>query len=231
MPAQTLNVLSQLRNSQFGRPKPRHGLRLLFWFANDFVGFDYNNQMVATDNPAHGSYGFKPFHNRIDNGNSPLLPHQYERYYEVGNLNQPKALQLPSYVRQHHTNPQYNSNTDRLIVVMGSGMNIIDRVYVTQHSDRTHFSSDDTFRISQGLIDNIRRLDLDDFLAQMGEQERSVLQSSFSSSQQPAFQPYTPPAYRRAQSSDECPSICEVVAFVLILFLFLMLAGQRGLIF
>lgn len=163
MAIQTLNELNQLRLSRFGRPKPRHGLRLLFWFAHEFIEFN-SNEMVATSQPHYGVFGFHPFHNWADDGDQ-LLPPQSFDYYEVGNLNEANSLNFPAYVREDHTGWQDDSNTDRIIVDM-DGWNV-DRVYVTCHSDLLNFSRSDTYRISHGLINIIRRMSLERFLSEM----------------------------------------------------------------
>lgn len=176
MPVPTLNLLSQLRDSGFGQPAPRHGLHLLFWFAKDFVKFR-GSEMVVSEHPVKGSYGFHRFYNIKDDENTKLLPHQFT-YYEVGNLNEKMASDLPYYVRQQHTRRPDNSNTNRLIVSIDYN-GYIHRVYVTEHSDPTHFSTRGTYCISQGLINSIRGLDLNGFLNQMQERNTSSLQSSF----------------------------------------------------
>lgn len=223
MPVETLNTLIQLRDSSFGRPKPRHGLHLLYWFAKDFINF----QMVPSENPANGCYGFHPFHNRIeDNDNSPLLPHQFLTYYEVGNLNMTKASQLPYYVRQQYTHRPDDSNTNRLIISVNSN-GYIHRVYVTKHSDHTRFSSSGTYRISQGLISSIKGLRLDEFLDQMNYQNTYLQHSSFHRDEahsQPTYRhTYTPsytPDYSYARpvqnSEDNCAWICCVALIALV---------------
>ncbi|KAL2099162.1 hypothetical protein ACEWY4_005642 [Coilia grayii] len=223
MVIKTLNELDQLRLSHFGRPKPRHGLRLLFWFAHEFIEFD-SNEMVATSQPHYGIFGFHRFHNWADNGDT-LLPPQSFDYYEVGNLNETNSLDFPEYVREDHTGWQDDSNTDRIIVAM-NGWNVdrvfdyyevgnlnetnsldfpeyvredhtgwqddsntdriivgmdgwnVDRVYVTCHSDLLNFSRNDTYRISHGLINIIRRMSLERFLSEMDPPKRSYLPQS-----------------------------------------------------
>ena len=211
MPVQTLNELSQLRKSNFGRPKPRHGLQLLFWFAHDFVR-SQSNQMAATSHPRWGEFGFHQFYNRIDDDDtSPLLPHQNVNYYEVGNLNEGTASHLPKYVREQYTGRQDHSNTDRIIIAIDSDW-CIHRVYVTQHSDPMNFSRDHTYRISQGLVNIISRLNLTEFLSEMGKRElRYALQSDSRSDVH-----YTSPIHRPTESSNECKSLCLFVFIVAI---------------
>ncbi|XP_062407374.1 uncharacterized protein LOC134098358 [Sardina pilchardus] len=170
MPIETLNELRQLRNSKcFGCQKPRHGLQLLYWLAKDFIRFE-SNQMFATYNPEDGYFGFHKFYNWEDNGNS-LLPKKITcHYYEVGNLNEEAAEDLPGYVTEQYTGLLDNSNTDRIILDMDVD-NRISKVYITRHSDNRNFSPGDTYRISQGLIKCIRGLNLNKFLEEMDKQE------------------------------------------------------------
>ncbi|XP_063080312.1 uncharacterized protein LOC134470216 [Engraulis encrasicolus] len=169
MAIKTLNELDQLRDSYFGRPKPRHGLRLLFWFIHDFIKF-HLNQMVAKGDPYSGIFGFHRFYNRPDDG-TPLLPPPRFQYYEVGNLKELNASQFPDYVREEYTGRLDNSNSDRIIVDM-SGRNV-NRLYVTHHSDLSNFSRSGTYCISQGLVNIIKRMDLEEFLSEMGQPRRS----------------------------------------------------------
>lgn len=169
--------------------------------------------MAPSKNPYYRCYGFHPFRNRIeDNDNSPLLPHQFVTYYEVGNLNVTEASQLPYYVRQQYNHRSDDSNTNRLIISVDSN-GYIHRVYVTEHSDKTRFSSSVTYRISQGLISSIKELRLDEFLDQMNYQKTYVQQSSFHRDVT-----YTPDySYTRPvqNSDDNCAWIC--LAFVVLL--------------
>ncbi len=59
----TLNDLSDLRETRFGRPRPRHGLNLLWWFAHKCVEIDSNGQMIAQCNPEYGDFDFDLFYN------------------------------------------------------------------------------------------------------------------------------------------------------------------------
>lgn len=204
MPVQTLNELKQLRDSWFGRPRPRHGLRLLFWLADDFINFQ-SNEMFATSNPKNGCFGFHWFYNRIDDvdDETPLLP-QNLIYYEVGNLNEKNARNLPDYVTEQHTGRWDKSNSDRIILAMDDYR--IHRVYVTQHSDNIHFSHSDTYRISQGLIRIIKRLDLAEFLKKVDEKEFTYVQSALS----------------RDDSQTDWP-YCKCMCIVMVVFIFAMI--------
>lgn len=216
----TLNELRQLRNSRFGRPRPRHGLRLLFWLANDFINFEYD-EMFAESNPKYGCFGFHRFHNWFDkDDDGPLLPPNVI-YYEVGNLNADDAKNLPFYVTGQNTGRLDNSNSDRIILAM-DGL-CIHRVYVTQHSDITNFSRKDTHRISQGLIKIIKRLSLTDFLREM-EEEKEIPYIQQAARFHPDSRPTDWP------NSDCMCTVCAlffVVIFLLLAMILVLFYSQR----
>ncbi|XP_043090243.1 uncharacterized protein LOC122340991 [Puntigrus tetrazona] len=153
----TLDYLLDLRQSGFGRPPPRHGLNLLWWFAHDCVQIDFNGRMTALCNPTNRAFGFHRFHNR-----DALLPYSDLPYYEVGNLNSTDSL--PGYVTEHHTGYSDDSNTDRIIASFDPRRRRFENVYVTQHSDQVHFDQNRTYRISPDLIKDIQNLKRKDFL-------------------------------------------------------------------
>ncbi|KAI4905811.1 hypothetical protein NFI96_017016 [Prochilodus magdalenae] len=163
----TINELSQLKDFGFGRPSPRHGLNLLYWFAHEYVDINSYGQMVPKNqqtNPKTGAYGFHLFSNFKDEDDDYLLPRQNFPYYGVGNLNAPGANKLPQYVKKDFTHHQDSSNKDRIMVQLKDGY--FDRVYITEHTDKTNFGQ--TRRISQGLIKTIKNLaSREEFLRQM----------------------------------------------------------------
>lgn len=163
---QTLNELSELKNSGFGRPPPRHGLKLLYWFANDYLFFNNNNKMCWVHDPKNQYFGFHRFRNRQDRNGVKLLPDANLIYYMVGNLNSAGADELPDYVREHYGNFQKGNNMDRIIVSVNG--RCFDRVYVTEHSDRKEFNKEATYCISTDLIIIIRGISLQDFLLKTG---------------------------------------------------------------
>ncbi|KAK7165598.1 hypothetical protein R3I93_005612 [Phoxinus phoxinus] len=166
---ETLNELAQLRDSGFGKPWPRHGLNLLYWFAKKCVSFGNDNVMIYKCDPTKGDFGFHLFEKRNDDFGNKLRPDADHPYYVVGNLNikkYPKAKYLPGYVSKHKSD-QLNSNTDRIIVSLYDEEEF-NRVYVTQHHDRSNYDPNATYRISRGLLMIIRRMSLEEFLKEMG---------------------------------------------------------------
>ncbi|KAL0202983.1 hypothetical protein M9458_001001, partial [Cirrhinus mrigala] len=110
----TLNELSQLKESGFGQPLPRHGLNLLHWFAQDYISFS-KTDIVPKFSPQNGDFCFHKFKNRIEDDDH-IVPVQNLPYYEVGNLNAPEADKLPNYVRENYDKNISESNKDRIIV-------------------------------------------------------------------------------------------------------------------
>ncbi|XP_064191028.1 uncharacterized protein LOC135254626 [Anguilla rostrata] len=161
---ETLNELIHLVDSGFGRPRPRHGLRLLYWLACECISYD-GSLAILLCMPERGDYGFHYFENREN-----ILPSPKEEYfyYEVGNLNKPNAQALPSYVWKHYNSNWADSNSDRIILSVGP-WNIIDRIYVTEHQGKGSFDRERTYRISKGLMNIIKNLELSEFLHQIRE--------------------------------------------------------------
>lgn len=199
----TLNELSQLGSSDFNQPDPRHGLRLLYWFAQE------QNQL----NPTSGAYGFRRFYNRIYD--EQLLPNQNLPYYEVGNLNALGADKLPNYVRPHNHHFYNDYNKDRIIVGLNGGW--IDRVYVTEHEDQTEFDSSRTYRVSQGLLDQIRWMDKEQFLKQMEQQRKLRFTNQNRFTNYSFQQSYTPrlQSYSNQQPEDNW-SCCKLLLSLLL---------------
>ncbi len=153
----TLKDLSDLKETRFGQPPPRHGLNLLWWFAHDCVQIDFNGRMTARCNPTNGAFGFHRFHNR-----DGLLPYSDLLYYEVGNLHSTDSL--PDYVTENYTGYSNNSNKDRIIVSFDPRRRRFENIYVTQHSDQVNFDQNHTYRISAELIKEIQDLSREEFL-------------------------------------------------------------------
>ncbi|KAM7418369.1 hypothetical protein PAMA_015815 [Pampus argenteus] len=178
-----LCTLEHLKNSSFGRPFPRHGLQLLFWFANHCVTFEHINfvivmKLVSDCQPERGVYGFHLFGN-IE-GLLPVLSRSKKGmskkmvYFEVGNLNTetyPGSANLPIYVRENY-GLDGNYNIDRIIISYHVRTRVVETVYVTEHDTAVHgrFSPDRTYEISCELIRAMQnpQLDLTTFITQMG---------------------------------------------------------------
>ncbi|XP_036372537.1 uncharacterized protein LOC118769515 [Megalops cyprinoides] len=169
-----LNTVQDLRESGFGQPSPRHGLKLLFWLANECVELDRQDNMVSGCEPRRGDFGFHHFGN-FEKILPSLLPGEGQKYFVVGNLNpekHPGAQDLPDYVREDYDRPQIShaSNKDRIILALLPG-NGISKIYVTEHLDRSQgFDRKRTFRVTASLVSDIKdpELDLAAFLRQTG---------------------------------------------------------------
>ncbi|XP_030589850.1 uncharacterized protein LOC115783239 isoform X2 [Archocentrus centrarchus] len=143
-----LCTLENLMDSGFGRPFPRHGLQLLFWFSNQCVTWEV--KLVVT---------------------------MKVTYFEVGNLNTetyPASANLPAYVRENYRSGSKgtNYNIDRIIIGYRVKTRVVETVYVTEHDAAMfgRFRSDRTYEISSELIQALQnpQLDLTTFLIQMG---------------------------------------------------------------
>ncbi|XP_035274934.1 uncharacterized protein LOC118227944 [Anguilla anguilla] len=187
---ETLNELTRLRDSEFGQPHPRHGLRLLYWLACECISYD-DSLATLLYMPDRGDYGFHYFKNREN-----ILPSPKEEYfyYEVGNLNKPNAQALPSYIRVNYNSNCADSNSDRVILSVGP-CNIIDRIYVTEHQGKGSFDRERTYRISKGLMNVIKNLELSAFLNKMGE-DPNIRQTN---------QAYTPSTVSNVASPSQTP--------------------------
>ncbi|XP_070780068.1 uncharacterized protein [Enoplosus armatus] len=180
-------TLEHLMNSGFGRPFPRHGLQLLFWFANHCVTCELIHcvvvmKLVSDCQPEKGFYGFHLFGNIEEL--LPVLDRPRRRktkrqvvYFEVGNLNTetyPASANLPAYVRENYGSDgiRGDDNIDRIIISYQVRSRVVEAVYVTEH-DRAafgRFSPDRTCEISPELIQALQspQLDLTSFLVQTG---------------------------------------------------------------
>uniref|UniRef100_A0A3B1J919 Wu:fc75a09 n=1 Tax=Astyanax mexicanus TaxID=7994 RepID=A0A3B1J919_ASTMX len=152
----TLNEMDHLKRSGFGGYYPRHGLKLLYWFAKDFITFDRSNNITSTYHPERGDFGFCYFQNRLDQ-NVKLLPDVVHKYYEVGNLSSSGRHDFPDYVTEDYTGDEDDSNMDRIIISI-TNVKWFEMVYVTEHIDLKNFNRKATYRISKGLLKHIRNL-------------------------------------------------------------------------
>lgn len=213
----TLNELSQLKETNFGQPDPRHGLRLLWWFANECVD-NVNGCMISLYNPADGHFGFHRFYNRIEEDEDRLLPMINLPYYEVGNLSYGS---LPKDVTANYNRNRADSNADRVIVRFQPNPPSFDRIYVTQHSDQANFNANTTYRISHGLLKTIKSLRLEEFL------RRTRNDSPFGMIFQPQYNrvhstqlqsQHTP---YQANEDSTCLYICMLIFLIIMLALFI----------
>nr|XP_046164304.1 uncharacterized protein LOC124001515 isoform X2 [Oncorhynchus gorbuscha] len=160
-----LSTIQDLKENGFGQPHPRHGLRLLYWFATECVEFNEHGNMLLQCNPKE-DFGFHYFSNieKI----LPDLSGCMEQYFEVGNLTYHKAEDLPNYVREYSQSQcnkdriisQSQCNKDRIIIRQKQG-NVQDvmATYVTEHKQggrRGEFDAKRTHLVNPDLIRMIR---------------------------------------------------------------------------
>ncbi|XP_056323857.1 uncharacterized protein LOC130237073 [Danio aesculapii] len=153
-----LNNIDELKNITYAKSAPRHGLQLLFWFAQKVLNVDQNNNLILDSNfdPTRDDFGFHKYEN-IEH----ILPSlaSWESYYSVGNLKSPAANALPAYVRKYYRNTNVpERNMDRLIVsVKQNKPNKILKVFITAHNlHKSDFNPSDTYEIDPALLLQIR---------------------------------------------------------------------------
>ncbi|KAG9259998.1 hypothetical protein AMEX_G27644 [Astyanax mexicanus] len=213
---ETLNTLPDLVDSGFGRPSPRHGLNLLYWFVTHCLHFSFNNEITVLCSPFRGDYGFRLFHNK-----EKILPVTNMRYYEVGNLNHYEAKDLPEYVRRGYTGNLDDSNTDRIIICITRFS--LESLYVTRHKDQWTFNPNQTFCISPELLKTIRNLTQKDFLRQTTSRYITIPESTRETPQRnvPERRPRQTPTMQNSQPSQNCKCCsgwcCCIAVFILMI--------------
>ncbi|XP_067261275.1 uncharacterized protein wu:fc75a09 [Chanodichthys erythropterus] len=161
-----ITTIEDLKEYGFGQPWPRHGLKLLYWFAKDCVWVTDDDDMLLACDPAKGVFGFHLFENK-----ESLLPDVDFPYYLLGNLNSPGADMLPAYVKKHNTSWYDESNTDRIIIT-DHGQKRFGKIYLTTHKDRSSYDPYATFHITRSLLKTIQSYpNLEDFLLTLGYED------------------------------------------------------------
>ncbi|XP_065118379.1 uncharacterized protein [Paramisgurnus dabryanus] len=161
-----LKNIDDLKNVGYGKPFPRHGLQLLFWFAQQVDRADQNVIHMNSDFNPKGNFGFHEFKNYEE-----ILPNISIRgvqYYSVGNLNYkypdkhkyPEGKKLPCYVRKYYNKEKPLNNMDRLMIsVNPNSPKTVYSVYITAHINNSgEFDHDATYEIDSSLINNIKRI-------------------------------------------------------------------------
>ncbi|RXN05306.1 hypothetical protein ROHU_025258 [Labeo rohita] len=153
-PFRKLSNIQDLKNITYAKSAPRHGLQLLFWFAQKVVTMDQNNIPILDSNfdPSRGDFGFHHYGNR--EGILPLLS-SWQSYYSGGNLKSPGANAMPAYVRKYYRNTNVpERNMDRLIIsVKENKPNKILSVFITAYDlHKNDFNPDDTYEIDPALF-------------------------------------------------------------------------------
>ncbi|XP_039541881.1 uncharacterized protein wu:fc75a09 [Pimephales promelas] len=168
-----ITTIRDLIKCGFGQPWPRHGLKLLYWFAKDCIWVNEDGDMFLACNPANGVFGFHLFENRYTKRNEKLLPDVNFHYYLLGNLNSPGADMLPNYIKKHNNIMHDESNADRLIVTDHEQMKF-GKIYLTTHNDQSNYDPNATFHISRSLLKIIKSYpNLEDFLQSLGYQDET----------------------------------------------------------
>ncbi|XP_056103216.1 uncharacterized protein wu:fc75a09 [Rhinichthys klamathensis goyatoka] len=159
-----ITTMRDLNECGFGQPGPRHGLKLLYWFAKDCIWVNDDGDMFLACNPAEGVFGFHLFENRYTKRKEKLLPDVNFHYYLLGNLNSPGANMLPEYIKKHNNSMHDVNNADRLIVT-DHEQRKFGNIYLTTHNDQSNYDPNATFHISRSLLKIIKSYpNLEDFL-------------------------------------------------------------------
>ncbi|XP_053088224.1 uncharacterized protein LOC128317983 [Pangasianodon hypophthalmus] len=154
--------LAQLKKTGFGRPRPRHGLKLLHWIA---VHLRYSEMKMYWSSQSK-DYGFHQFHNIPQTDGYILLPIINKlTYHTVGNLNINSEKPLPGYISNEFTGHHDQSNIDRVIIGVDEH-SYARAVYISKHYNRHA-----TTQISWELLMYISLMSLEKFLSETGYYE------------------------------------------------------------
>ncbi|XP_065144944.1 uncharacterized protein [Paramisgurnus dabryanus] len=154
-----LNNFDDLRNVNYGKHFPRHGLKLLFWFAQIITSVDQNNVFQVNFEPRRGDFGFHRFRNYEHI--LPPLNYLYDGYYSVGNLNSPAATALPNFVTWDCYSSHYpEHNMDRFVAaVIQNNPTRINRVFLTSHTyQQNSFEPYDTYHYDRYTFEDALRI-------------------------------------------------------------------------
>ncbi|XP_066497727.1 uncharacterized protein [Hoplias malabaricus] len=166
--------IKSLKINGFGEKYPRHGLLLIYWFANQVSLHPGEDFLRLRFNPAQTDYGFQLYKNSLvfspgGNGERRALPCLNESmnrvYYSVGSLQSVTIRsQMPSYITQdfHNFPEDLNRDLDRIVVrVQKSRPTTADKVFVTQEVNTEHgriYDPDQTYEISLDLLKQVQAL-------------------------------------------------------------------------
>lgn len=156
------NDLAQLKESGFGWPEPRHGLKQLHWTAKQL--WEHNFHIFFR--PECEDYGFHKFHNEPNRDGYILLPTENGlTYFTGGSLKRTSGKRLPHYVVNKYTRRCDDSNMDRVILGVDENSDVCE-VYISEHYDH-----DATAPVSWELLAHISLLTVDEFLSETGYYE------------------------------------------------------------
>ncbi|XP_041958478.1 uncharacterized protein LOC121717396 [Alosa sapidissima] len=134
---QTINSINELKEDDFGKSFPQHGLLLLYWFTSlidiDQIGiirFKKGSYDLVTDYPFQliENPGYLPY----------IIPTGQRAYYSVDDLEDGFVNYLPFYITQDFYNFKNHEGqtVDRLIIVIDKWYTPVrvDQVYISEAS-------------------------------------------------------------------------------------------------